>query len=487
MALSQLVNDKGLFNGGDFLVTIMETELKKGIKEAIEKSKKSLMPVLVSEVQKIDHIEPLSFFAVGKENYLGERFFWKDPTDTIFLVGIGVCHQIQSGEVDNRFNQVEDQWNQLLKEAIIIKDEEQKATGPIMFGGFSFDPLKKKTSLWSKYADSLFHVPKYLLSIVEGKTFLTTNIVCTQYDDSSIFEQTIVERQALVSKASKAIKSHASMLVEEQEVVDPEEWKQTVRDLVRDLKNGELKKAVLARELRLIFQDAVLVESVLEQLLQEQKESFTFAFESNGDCFVGASPERLVKKDGNQLFSTCLAGSIARGKTEKEDKQLGDQLLNDAKNLKEHLYVVEMIKEAMEKVCDAVKLPSRPSLMKMRDIQHLYTPVVGFSKDESSVLQVVDFLHPTPALGGLPQRQAVEKIREIENLDRGFYAAPVGWLDYEGNGEFAVAIRSALIQGNEASLFAGCGIVQDSDAESEYVETKIKFRPMLSALGGLKR
>ena len=186
------------------------------------------------------------------------------------------------------------------------------------------------------------------------------------------------------------------------------------------------------------------------------------------------------------MYSTCLAGSIARGKDEVEDELLGNMLLNDDKNLIEHQYVVDMIKEAMEDTCSEVVIPEHPRLLKLKHIQHLYTPVKGKVNPDSSLLSLVERLHPTPALGGLPRKTAVEKIREVEDLDRGFYGGPLGWFDHQGNGEFAVAIRSGLIQGNEASIFAGCGVVGDSIAEIEYEETKIKFKPMLSALGGLK-
>lgn len=468
------------------MVTILETELKNRVNQAIEKAKKHLVPVLVSEVQKIEQIEPLFFFAAGNEKYVGERFFWKDPSDETVLVGLGHCKQIQSVGTVDRFDYTEKEWRQFIKEAIILKDDSKQGTGPIMFGGFSFDPLKEKSSLWSKYPESLFHVPEHLLSVINGEAYLTTNILCTQHDDLSMVDKLLEERKALLTRAKTAPMLQQSRMMNMKEVVEPEVWKQSVYDLVDDLKEGALKKVVVARELRLSFDKNVSVEWVLKQLLNEQKASFTFAFESNGDCFIGASPERLVKKEGRNLFSTCLAGSIARGKTETEDEQLGETLLNDEKNLMEHQYVVDMIKEAMEKECNDILLPNKPTLMKMRDIQHLYTPVVGVGKADSSLLQIVNSLHPTPALGGLPQKAAVKKIREIEQLDRGYYAAPIGWIDFEGNGEFAVAIRSALIQADEASLFAGCGIVEDSDAESEYVETKIKFRPMLSALGGLK-
>lgn len=476
---------KSLFIGGDFLVTILETELKKGIEQAIKKAKKSLAPILVSEVQKVEHIEPLSFFSAGKENFHGERFFWKDPDEQTYLIGLGICKQIQNEQLSDRFKAVEKDWADLIKEAIVFNDEGKRGTGPLVFGGFSFDPLKEKTPLWSQYSHSLFHLPQFLLTLVDGEAYLTTNVLCTQHDDMTVWKKVLSERQTILSFASSPAELEMAQILKKEEVVNPDEWKDSVQKLVADLKAGQLKKVVLARELRIFFKDKVAADFVLPRLLTEQKASFTFALESNGDCFIGASPERLVKKEDDQLFSTCLAGSIARGKTKEEDERLGEALLSDEKNLIEHHYVVEMIKAAMDKVCQQIELPTKPTLLKMRDIQHLYTPIVGEALEDSTLLQVVDSLHPTPALGGLPQREAVEKIRRIEALDRGFYGAPIGWLDYQGNGEFAVALRSALIQGSEASLFAGCGIVADSDSESEYAETNIKFRPMLSALGGL--
>ena len=143
-----------------------------------------------------------------------------------------------------------------------------------------------------------------------------------------------------------------------------------------------------------------------------------------------------------------------------------------------------MIKEVMKKYCDEINIPSEPILMKIRDIQHLYTPVSGTINPQYSLLRLVEDLHPTPALGGTPKEEAMAVIRKTEKMDRGYYAAPIGWIDYRGNGEFAVAIRSGLIVKNEALIYAGCGIVEDSQPEEEYKETKIKFRPMLRSLGG---
>ncbi|WP_249365520.1 isochorismate synthase [Cytobacillus citreus] len=465
------------------MVTKQETELKEGILEAIDRAKALSKPVLVSEVQQINHIDPLTFFTAGVEGFFGERFFWKDPSEETFIIGMGICNQIQSDQAAGRFFHVENEWKRLIKDAIIFNRFNLNGIGPLMFGGFSFDPLKEKTKLWSKYSDSLFHIPTFMYSVIQGKAFLTTNIICTQHDDHTLVEIINKEKNALFSSIIDAKKQDGHQLVKEIEI-NPAEWKETVSSVVKELKQGPLEKVVLARETRLIYDKQVEVENVLELLLKQQQDSFIFAFESNGDCFIGASPERLVKKTGNNLFTTCLAGSIARGKTKDEDQMLGEELLNDPKNLIEHQYVVQMIKEAMEEVCEEVSLPKETNLLKMRDIQHLYTPVAGVAKEDTSLLLLVDRLHPTPALGGLPKQEAVEKIREVEELDRGFYGAPLGWVDYQDNGEFAVSIRSGLIQKDEASIFAGCGVVKDSNADSEYIETKIKFRPMLTALGG---
>ncbi|WP_079510176.1 isochorismate synthase [Mesobacillus jeotgali] len=465
------------------MVAIQDTELRQGILDGIERAKGQSQSILVSEVHKIDRMNPFYFFASGREKYFGERFFWKDPEGEQFLTGLGICGQIQSVQAADRFFHVEKEWKRFMETALVFNKYNYSGTGPTIFGGFSFDPLKKGTALWSKFSEALFHIPKFMLTIIKGEVYFTTNVICTQHDDISLFEKVTRERQEVLTKAMLTPET-AEMDLKEMVEIEPEAWKQTVRDVVNGFGDSNLKKVVLARELRLHFENEVQAERVLGNLLENQKASFIFAFESNGDCFIGASPERLVKKNGDSLFSACLAGSIARGANPEEDEKLGNELLTDQKNLIEHQYVVDMIKEAMEETCDEVILPDQPALMKMKYIQHLYTPVIGKNRKGTSILHLVDRLHPTPALGGLPKQAAIEKIREIEQLDRGLYAAPLGWMDYQGNGEFAVAIRSGLIQGKEASLFAGCGIVADSNAESEYKETSIKFRPMLTALGG---
>src|SRR5699024_3855558 len=194
-----------------------------------------------------------------------------------------------------------------------------------------------------------------------------------------------------------------------------------------------------------------------------------------------------IEIKNGRAYSACVAGSIRRGKTEAEDRALGTTLLNDPKNLGEHQYVVDMITKVFASYCKDLQIDDQPQLMKVRDIQHLFTPVAATVREESNIFKFIQSLHPTPALGGVPTSESLSIIREEEQMDRGYYAGPIGWVDTNGDCEFAVAIRSGLLDGKEAYLYAGGGIVADSNVESEYEETWVKFRPVLRALGGQLR
>jgi isochorismate synthase len=287
------------------------------------------------------------------------------------------------------------------------------------------------------------------------------------------------------------------------------DWKAVVHSLTREMRRGHLEKLVLARECRVRTPSPRLLISAsprprvppspappvsrspsfdvplaLKRLRADYPSCFVFAVARGDHCFLGATPERLVRLRDGIVSTMCLAGSSARGATEEEDRRLGDALLASQKERAEHAVVVRALSEALADLCDEVAPISTPVLLKVRNIQHLLTTVVGRVADGRTILDLVERLHPTPAVGGYPRETALRLIRERERLDRGWYAGPIGWLDARGEGEFAVAIRSALLRGPEASLFAGCGIVADSNPDCEYEESCLKLRPMLSALTG---
>ncbi|MDK2820226.1 MAG: menaquinone-specific isochorismate synthase [Clostridia bacterium] len=458
-------------------------ELYQQFVKGIEKLRQTSRTILISELKKVNFIDPLCFFASEKAAELRDRVYWTDPTKKFILAGVGSARIFSASNLKDRFTYIENEWKKIVKNSI-IPNALLPATGPIIIGGFSFDPFKKRSNLWYQFPDAKMILPKFMLTASQDGTWLTTNIMLRLDDNIEGQLRNIVQEREQLFQQNSNLQYDSKDLKYTYREIYPEKWIQAVDKITEEIRSGILEKVVLARELRIYANKVIDPALVLNRLREEQPMSYIFAIESEGDCFLGASPERLVKRKGSQLLSSCLAGSIARGKTYEEDEKLGLELLHNEKNLHEHKIVVKMVKSGMSKVCETVSASQSPTLYKLRDIQHLYTPIIGKAREGISLLSVVKHLHPTPALGGFPRKTAIQKIREMESLDRGWYAGPIGWIDYKGDGEFAVAIRSGLLKGAEASLFAGCGIVGDSDSVTEYKETQIKFKPMISALGG---
>ena len=455
--------------------------------EAIQMAKQKNEPFFVSEILKIDEINPFHFYHAGQALYQNERFFWKNADDTLHLVGLGSAFSILSNGDSDRFAHVEEEWTKFKSRVVSDHNGQAEGTGPVLLGGFSFDPKKREAGIWSSFSNAQFFVPRFLLTVHHQKdVYLSVTFACRPEDDEQIVNEVNQELHFILTHARESSFKQTRPLIVSKNEIAPEQWKDSVGSAIQALKNKELEKVVLARKLELKFEEPLDITSVLLTLDREQKDSFLFSFDWEGASFVGATPERLVRKKGDVAQSTCLAGSIGVGQSDEETAELGDWLLNDEKNTVEHNYVVQQITKTFENLCLEVKVDDKPKVLKMRDIQHLYTGVKGKVLHHVSLLDFVESLHPTPALGGTPRNKALQLIRELEHMDRGYYAAPIGWCDFEDNGEFVVGLRSGLIQGDKVTLFAGCGVVENSVPEKEYEETGIKFRPMLSALGGME-
>ena len=248
------------------------------------------------------------------------------------------------------------------------------------------------------------------------------------------------------------------------------------------IEEGELSKVVLARRRNLLGDGDFSPLAALGRLIDSYPQCTVFAVDNGVSTFLGATPEELVRLQEGALALSCLAGTAPRGDTPEEDERLGRELLASDKERREHQAVVSMLAEALGKACSELYWNREPDIAYLRNVQHLRTSFQGRLGSNRGILDVVQLLHPTPALGGTPTEAALELIRRLEG-DRGWYAAPLGWLDHEGDGEFSVAIRSALLQGDQATLFAGSGIVEGSDVQREFEETELKFQPLLKALG----
>ena len=434
-----------------------------------------------TETIEVSPLSALAFFEAGGKPHKGKRMFWQNREKTFTFVGLGHAHVLTASDYQERFEEIKRDWQSLCRQIV----NEESGVQPILFGGFSFDPLNDHPSEWSSFPNAYFVVPSFQLILKEDRAYVSIHLITEKEETFEEFEALRKERDQLIHAAQVSeLASYEKPHVIERQEIKKEQYMASIQKVTELIKAGQAEKVVIARAMKLKFEQHLPSSSALYQVSKEQPESFLFGLEAEKQFFFGATPERLVKVENRQALSTCLAGSIPRGKTVEQDTELGNELLNDRKNRSEHQYVVNMISQVFQGHCADMYIPKQPKLMKIRDIQHLYTPVEGDLGANSTLFDLVKDLHPTPALGGEPKEEALSLIRQYETMNRGYYAAPIGWIDASGNGEFAVAIRSALLNEQEAFLFAGGGIVEDSTPESEYAETWVKFRPMLRALGG---
>jgi menaquinone-specific isochorismate synthase len=262
------------------------------------------------------------------------------------------------------------------------------------------------------------------------------------------------------------------------------DWKAVVTGALDAIKRDEFRKVVLARRVEITSNRPFVITEVLSRLAALYPSCMVFSI--NG--FVGASPELLIRRYGTTVESHPLAGTVARSGDTRSDEELVAGLMASDKARHEHQVVVEVLEKALAEVCSEIEVPAQPSVMALRNVSHLATRITGqlatgnATGGTPSALELAARIHPTPAVGGDPTDAAVEYLQEVEGFDRGCYAGPVGWVDARGDGEFAVGIRCAEVDGCEAKIYAGNGVVAGSDPDDELVETQLKLQALLAAL-----
>ncbi len=444
-------------------------------------------PVLVSVSLTLPAIDPLDLFARAVAT-APERFYWERPADDVAFAGVGAAWAVESASptVSGRA------WRALLEGGIIDaaaegsgRDAADSMAGPLLVGGFAFDPARPATTLWEGYPAGHLVLPRLTL-VTRGTTSIVTLNAIVPASDGEDMEWMIRDAEDLLAytagaRTVSAFVRHGDLRVDD--VIPRAAWEALVADGARACRDGALRKVVLARAARARSPEPLDTVAALRYARDAYPNAYTFAVAHGDRTFIGATPERLARLHDGLADVSCLAGSSARGATPEEDRTRAAALLASAKDRAEHAVVVDAVRDALAGVCPDLSVPAAPRLLRLPNVQHLYTPVTGRATAGTNVLDLVARLHPTPAVGGQPRASALDYIRAREGLDRGWYAAPVGWLDRHGEGEVVVALRSALVRGDAATLFAGCGIVADSCPAAEYDETRLKLRPMLAALG----
>lgn len=452
--------------------------------------------VLVSLVERAPALDPLAILESFASRSTSDpalavlfeqgSMYWNRGADAFSLAGLGAVATIACDGV-TRFELADTQWSALVRDAIVDDNSgEASGVGPTLVGGFAFEPGGHQSEDWRGFLGAHLIVPRLLISSVAGQSWLTISALVGSDGEPDADADSLLDLLRAVAGSGDIAGTESSSDVLNADLALDDRpaaarWCDSVSEAVKAIGRGEFEKVVLARAVHVDATNDIDPYETLRQLREANPNAFVFGYWRGTRAFVGASPERLIRLDGRSVQATSLAGTAKRGATTAEDGSVASALLASAKDRAEHAVVLRSLKEVLDEFCDDVTAASEPSLLTMPNVHHLQTEVRAELRAGNSLLKIAARLHPTPAVGGSPREAALRFIHNAEDLDRGWYAGPIGWIGRD-SGELAVALRSAILYGSEAMLFAGCGIVAESDPDLEFAESLLKLQPMKSAI-----
>jgi menaquinone-specific isochorismate synthase len=437
----------------------------------------------------IDLIDPLLVLAkLAREKQV--TFYWENQASGESIIAIDAVAKLEiSGEA--RFSEAEEFIQKNLSNLVYFEEHKGNYFSinniqPRFFCSFSFFDEKNEPDY--PFASGTVFLPSWQVSVKNKRSSVLVNLAI----DSSSNIQTIlhvlwtkieiIQSLAYYSPSAKNTPAKYGHRL----VTNPEKFKASVVCALKAIHEGQFSKIVLASALDIYSRTAFNLFESLNNLRQQHPNCYIFSTTNGkGQSFIGASPERLINVHNLILVTDALAGSAPRGKTPEEDAINANRLLNSEKERHEHSLVMNFITQQLLKLGllpQLVNYEQAPRLRQLSNIQHLWTPIQAAVPSNVHPLQIIAQLHPTPAVAGESRDIAMKQIRHYESFERGLYAAPLGWVDTKGNCEFIVGIRSALIDGNRARLYAGAGIVAGSDPIKELAEIQLKFQALLKAL-----
>jgi menaquinone-specific isochorismate synthase len=445
---------------------------------------------LVSISLAVDALDPLavleSIFEPGEPHFYAER-----PSLETAIAGAEIATSIEA-RGSGRFADVQRWVDDTLAGAIAVGDVGAPFGGPHFFAGFAF---RDEVESGEPFPAAFAFVPRWQVSLAGATTTAVANFLVAPDAPLDALTERVWRAHGKFRRfgfagetdagGADAATSAAPELAPAAATFSTSEagdYRAAVARALERIAAGEFKKIVLARAQDIAAGQPLHPLRMLNALRQRFPECYAFSFaQGRGPSFIGASPERLVRVSKGRLETEALAGSIRRGATASEDAALGASLSRSEKELREQRQVLDDILARLAPLGLAPEYPSQPVVRRLANVQHLHTPVQAELPETVRLLDVLAAMHPTPAVGGAPREAAVARIRELEGFPRGLYAGALGWLNARGGGEFFVGIRSALVEGARARIYAGAGIVAGSTPEKEFAETELKFKAMRDA------
>lgn len=440
---------------------------------------------LISATAAIDAIDPCA--AVLASRRADDRWFlWEEPDrEGLAIAALGSAHELVS-RGPGRTSDLEADTAAVMRRR--LADEPAglpPGAGPLWVGGLAFDAGGAGSPPWSSLPPALLVMPELLIARSGGKHLLTLCALWGPGDDPAELRARLAARVEGLREAPLPPLDPAPARVEVASARPAADYERAVAAAVERIRGGEFEKLVLAREVRVTAPAAHSPGALFGALRELFGSCFVFCVGTPEAAFIGASPELLVRRSGAVAATVALAGSARRSADPSVDDHLGEQLRASAKNRSEHAIVARRIARRLAPLSVWVEEAPEPVVVRVANIQHLATPIHAQLAESRSALELAGLLHPTPAVGSEPRGAAGEAaIRELEGMDRGWYAGPVGWMDAAEDGEFCVALRSALIRDRVAHLYVGAGIVADSDPAAELEETEVKLGALLPLLAG---
>ena len=406
-------------------------------------------------------LDPLQVFAAAGA---APRFYWEQPATGRFRVGIGCAARLAVGGAD-RFRQAEAAVAGSFARLV------WEGAGPRVghcVGGFAFAAGSRHGSVWSGFGDGELRLPE---------------LVYWREGDRYVRDAQVGSRWAALQPRPLAFGLPVRGTVEIGNG-GPAPYVERVGRAIAVIRAGQLDKVVIARAVHVAAGSTIDPVAWLVALRERFPSCTLFAIGEGDAVFLGASPELLVRVRGEQVESAALAGTAPRGASQSADRELGEALCDSRKNGDEHAIVVRHLQAVLAECCDGLEVDAEPRLLRTRTVQHLFTQLRARRRRESpvSLLELAARLHPTPAVCGAPGGAAAAWLAANEGIERGWFAGPVGFLQSDGDGEFEVALRSALVRGASATAWAGAGIVARSQPRAEFTETELKLRTVLGPL-----
>jgi salicylate biosynthesis isochorismate synthase/menaquinone-specific isochorismate synthase len=416
----------------------------------------------------------------------GEPWFCLEQPDRDgwALATLGSLRTLESSGAE-RFAAVAAAWRELAASALADAPDGPPGAGPVAVGGFAFAPEGGAAPHWAGFAPGALTVPEIAIARRGEDVRLTVAVVVTPDDVPDELVAKAERRLAeLCATPLPLLDPAPAERARVASTAPPEHYEAAVARAVEQIRAGLYEKTVLAREVVVHAASDHDVAAVYDVLRGAFRSCYVFCVGAGDAAFIAASPELLVRREGLRASTVALAGSTRRSADPAVDDHLGEQLLRSDKNREEHAIVAHRIAHKLRPHSVWVATHEDPVIIKVANIQHLATPIRAQLTQPRSVVELAGALHPTPAVGGEPDAIATPGIPALEGLDRGWYAGAVGWTDANEDGEFCVALRCALLRGREARLYAGAGVVRDSEPAAELAETEVKLGALLPILAG---